>query len=131
MPAAAEGATCGELWATYEVEFFKPKALDPTGRELEADHFQLSGTFAGTSPLERYKQEPMEARLRNDNRCKPERISIPGKRANGKLSCSLDSHRCVNGHHAACLIIHELSIVNSFLRRHGRSSGSCKRADYE
>ena len=51
MPAAAEGATCGELWATYEVEFFKPKALDPTGRELEADHFQLSGTFAGTSPL--------------------------------------------------------------------------------
>ena len=47
MPAAAEGATCGELWATYEVEFFKPKALDPTGRELEADHFQLSGTFAG------------------------------------------------------------------------------------
>lgn len=39
----------GELWASYEVEFFKP-TMSPTGGVLQSDHFRRSNT-AGTTPF--------------------------------------------------------------------------------
>jgi len=45
---AFTGGVIGELWATYEVEFFKPKIVN--GLTTQSDHFQLS-TVSNANPL--------------------------------------------------------------------------------
>jgi hypothetical protein len=44
------GGTIGELWCTFEIEFYKPKLVAPIGYELLTDHFQLS-TISNSAPL--------------------------------------------------------------------------------
>lgn len=39
----ADGGIIGELWATFEVEFFKPKLINALGYNLLTDHWQLNG----------------------------------------------------------------------------------------
>lgn len=39
----ANGGVIGELWATFEVEFFKPKLISALGYNLLTDHWQLGG----------------------------------------------------------------------------------------
>jgi len=39
----ANGGVCGELWATFEIELYKPKLLTDQGQVILTDHYQLSG----------------------------------------------------------------------------------------
>jgi len=43
----------GELWCTYQIEFYKPKLLSAIGYELLSDHWfnATSGDVAGSTPL--------------------------------------------------------------------------------
>jgi hypothetical protein len=44
--------TCGELWATFEVELYKPKLVGALGYELLTDHWQLPITgVSGAAPF--------------------------------------------------------------------------------
>lgn len=45
----ADSGVAGELWCTYEIEFFKPKFNPAEGGLL--DHFNLQGTIAAATPL--------------------------------------------------------------------------------
>lgn len=44
---AFTGGVIGELWATYEIELFKPKLVDSLGITALSDHYRL--TFANTA----------------------------------------------------------------------------------
>lgn len=46
----ADGGVIGELWATFEIEFYKPKLLNAIGYNLLTDHWQLK-TVSNTNPL--------------------------------------------------------------------------------
>lgn len=42
MPSAFTGSSIGELWVSYEVEFFKPKLVSTTGATQLADHIYFT-----------------------------------------------------------------------------------------
>lgn len=44
MQNAAPGQVIGELWCTFEIEFFKPKLLPLGGSDTLIDHYYLTGT---------------------------------------------------------------------------------------
>jgi hypothetical protein len=44
------GGTIGELWCTFEIEFYKPKLVAGIGYELLTDHLQLS-SITNSAPL--------------------------------------------------------------------------------
>jgi len=48
MPSDFDGTVIGELWVTYEVEFFKPKLVSTTGASSLADDFVgIAGSATG------------------------------------------------------------------------------------
>jgi len=47
----ADGGVAGELWVTYEVEFFKPKIENPTDAEEGVDHFHIGTTATNSFPF--------------------------------------------------------------------------------
>jgi len=50
MPAAFSGSSIGELWVSYEVEFYKPKLTSTTGTTNLAD--KITAVVTATSPYE-------------------------------------------------------------------------------
>lgn len=47
----AASGVCGEIWCSYEVEFFKPHYIGGIGAQLLTDKFQMSGTIGNTNPV--------------------------------------------------------------------------------
>jgi len=47
----ATSGVAGELWCTYEVEFYKPKLENPTDATEQVDHFHLAAGLVGTAIL--------------------------------------------------------------------------------
>lgn len=47
----AASGVAGELWASFEIEFYKPKLNSETGLQIMSDHSALSGTVDATHPL--------------------------------------------------------------------------------
>lgn len=47
----AASGVAGELWATFEIEFFKPKLVSGIGYNLNTDKYKLGGTINPANPL--------------------------------------------------------------------------------